>query len=93
MTCVSFRQAVPFTASLTADSDKEFALYCSSQLLLPQDSEGTLIKVTYKPTLYGKTHKAKIIVQVILVFFGLEFIRFLYDIYILGKVTITGKVC
>ena len=61
---IVFRQAVPFTASLTADSDKEFALLCSSELLLPQDSEGTLIKVTYKPTLYGKTHKAKIIVQV-----------------------------
>lgn len=61
----SFRQAVPFIASLTTDSDKEFALYSSAELLLPQDSEGTLVKVTYKPTLYGKTHKAKIIIQVI----------------------------
>ena len=32
--------------------------------LTPAGTEGTLIKVAYKPQIYGKAHKAKLVVQV-----------------------------
>lgn len=42
----------------------EFTVTPTSGELTPAGTEGTLIRVAYKPQIYGKTHKAKLVVQV-----------------------------
>ena len=42
----------------------EFTVTPASGELTPAGAEGTLIRVAYKPQIYGKTHKAKLVVQV-----------------------------
>jgi len=61
---IIFRHILPFEAFFTSNSDPEFTVIPSSGELLPYGTEGTLIKIGYKPTLYGKTHRAKLIIQV-----------------------------
>ena len=41
-----------------------FTVIPASGMLLPQQSDGTLLKVTYKPTFYGKIHKGRLLIQV-----------------------------
>jgi len=57
------KEAVDYEAYLSKESDPDFRVYPATGQLLPEGTEGTLICVAYKPTLYGKTHKAKLIVQ------------------------------
>lgn len=57
------RQPLPFEAFFAPSSDEEFTVTPSSGELSPAGTEGTLIKVAYKPQIYGKTHKAKLVVQ------------------------------
>ena len=61
---MSFSLTVPYEAYLEKGSDPDFRVYPPTGQLLPLGTEGTLICVAYKPTLYGKTHNAKLIVQV-----------------------------
>lgn len=56
--------SIPYEAYLEKGSDPDFRVYPTNGQLLPLGTEGTLICVAYKPTLYGKTHNAKLIVQV-----------------------------
>jgi len=42
----------------------EFAVTPASGELSPAGTEGTLIRIAYKPEIYGKIHKAKLVVQV-----------------------------
>lgn len=57
---------VPFTASFVAGSDLEFSVHPQIGEL-PAASEsnpGTLITVTFQPTMYGKNYNAKLLIQV-----------------------------
>lgn len=64
VTSNSFSSSIPYEAYLEKGSDPDFRVYPPTGQLLPFGTEGTLICVAYKPTLYGKTHNAKLIVQV-----------------------------
>ena len=55
---------MPFEAHFAPGSDPEFSIFPASGELLPVGTEGTLIKIYYKPTLYGKTHQARLVIQV-----------------------------
>ena len=55
-----------FEAYFASGSDGMFTVLPSSGTLLPVHSDGTLITVLYKPTYYGKTHRAKLLIQVII---------------------------
>lgn len=62
--CFSFyRHGLPFDAFFAPSSDEEFTVIPSSGDLPPAGAEGTLIRIAYKPKIYGKTHKAKLVVQ------------------------------
>ena len=62
--CFSCRHALPFEAYFAPSSDLEFTVTPASGELSPVGTEGTLIRVAYKPQIYGKTHKARLMVQV-----------------------------
>lgn len=55
--------SISYEAYLDKGSDPDFRVYPPTGQLLPLGTEGTLVCVAYKPTLYGKTHNAKLIVQ------------------------------
>ena len=59
-----FRHTLPFEAFFAPSSDPDFTVTPECGELPPSGTEGTLIKVAYKPQIYGKTHKAKLVVQV-----------------------------
>lgn len=61
---LSSRHTLPFEAFFAPNSDLEFTVTPTSGELTPAGTEGTLIRVAYKPQIYGKTHKAKLVVQV-----------------------------
>ena len=60
----SCRHALAFETFFAPNSDLEFTVTPTSGELTPAGTEGTLIRVAYKPQIYGKTHKAKLVVQV-----------------------------
>ena len=60
----SSRNSVPFTAHIIRGSDPEITVSPLSGTLSSCDSQGTLFTIKYKPTMYGKKHHAKLIVQV-----------------------------
>ena len=60
----STRHAVPFEAFFAPSSDAEFSVTPATGELMPAGTEGTLLKVGYTPQLYGKTHRATLVVQV-----------------------------
>ena len=60
---LSFRAPVPFTALIGSGSDPEITVSPMSGTLAPCSSKGTLFVVTYRPTMYGKNHCAKFVVQ------------------------------
>lgn len=64
MFVLCFRHALPFEAFFAPNSDPEFTVTPTSGDLTPAGTEGTLIRVGYKPQIYGKTHKAKLVIQV-----------------------------
>lgn len=57
------RHTLAFEAFFAPNSDLEFTVTPTSGELAPAGSDGTLIRVAYKPQIYGKTHKAKLVVQ------------------------------
>ncbi|KAK3096977.1 hypothetical protein FSP39_005325 [Pinctada imbricata] len=57
------RHPVAYNAYLGAGSDPEFSVSPASGELLPQGSNGTLLVIKFKPPVYGKLYKAKLIVQ------------------------------
>lgn len=59
-----YRHPIPFTAHLDSGSDAEITVFPMSGTLTPSDTKGTSFLVTYRPTMYGKKHHAKFIVQV-----------------------------
>lgn len=56
-------EACPFEAFFASGSDPSFTVQPPSGHLLPGGTLGTPITVIYKPTYYGKTHQAKLLVQ------------------------------
>ncbi len=64
-TCIShyYSEAVPFNASF-ASSLSELSINPSSGLLLPQNSDGTLFTVTYKPKTFDKRTNAILKIEV-----------------------------
>ena len=59
-----FSNSIPFHAYLVSGSDPEITVSPMTGILKPADSKGTMFVVAYKPTMYGKKHQAKLIVQV-----------------------------
>ena len=62
------RYPVPFTAYFVAGSDAEFSVSPQAGELLPVGTNGTMIRVTFSPTIYGKNYLANLVVQVRYVF-------------------------
>ena len=60
----SHRHTMPFEAYFAPGSDPEIRVAPTSGELVPAGTEGTLVKVTYRPSLYGKVHRAKLVIQV-----------------------------
>lgn len=59
-----FRYPVCYNAYFAAGSDPEFGVSPQTGELLPQGSNGTLLKINFLPNVYGKLYQAKLIVQV-----------------------------
>ncbi|KAM7428352.1 hypothetical protein ABFA07_020665 [Porites harrisoni] len=57
------RHTLPFEAFFASSSDPDFTVTPAYGELPPSGTEGTLIKVAYKPQIYGKTHRAKLVIQ------------------------------
>lgn len=60
----SHRTPMAFNALIVSGSDPEISVYPTSGLLAPRNSKGTLFVATYRPTMYGKKHRAEFVVQV-----------------------------
>ena len=58
------RSKARFEAFFASGSDNMFTVTPASGMLLSQQSDGTLLTVTYKPTFYGKIHKGRLLIQV-----------------------------
>ncbi|RDD38935.1 Cilia- and flagella-associated protein 47 [Trichoplax sp. H2] len=54
---------VPFEAYFEHRSDAAFTVFPKYGELLPLGTQGTAFTITYKPSTYGRTHRAKLIVQ------------------------------
>ncbi|XP_057307230.1 cilia and flagella-associated protein 47-like isoform X2 [Hydractinia symbiolongicarpus] len=52
-----------FEAFFASGSDNVFTVSPSSGVLLPVGSDGTLLTVSYRPSFYGRTHQAKLLIQ------------------------------
>ncbi|XP_068773049.1 cilia- and flagella-associated protein 47 isoform X2 [Struthio camelus] len=57
------RYPVPFTAYFLAGSDPEFVVLPQAGELLPVGTVGTHITVGFKPRMYGKKHRAILVIQ------------------------------
>ncbi|XP_056412134.1 cilia- and flagella-associated protein 47 isoform X3 [Hyla sarda] len=57
------RYPEPFSAYFIHRSDQEFSVSPQSGELLPLGTAGTLITVSFKPTMYSKKHRATLVVQ------------------------------
>lgn len=68
------RHTAPFNAFFLQGSDSEITVSPQTGELLPEGSQGTQIKVTFAPAMYGKTYKARLVVQVSMTsyFFSLD---------------------
>ena len=58
------RHPVVYNAYFGAGSDPEFTVTPQTGELLPQGTNGTLLKINFLPNVYGKLYQAKLIVQV-----------------------------
>jgi len=58
------RYTYPFTAYFRAGSDPDFLVLPQAGELLPVGTVGTHITVGFKPRIYGKKHKATLVIQV-----------------------------
>ncbi|XP_021363645.1 cilia- and flagella-associated protein 47-like isoform X2 [Mizuhopecten yessoensis] len=57
------KHPVIYNSYFAAGSDPEFLVSPQSGELLPQGTNGTLLKISFKPAVYGKLYQAKLIVQ------------------------------
>nr|XP_013797091.1 PREDICTED: putative uncharacterized protein CXorf30 isoform X2 [Apteryx mantelli mantelli] len=57
------RYPEPFTAYFLAGSDPEFVVLPQAGELLPVGTVGTHITVGFKPRMYGKKHRAILVIQ------------------------------
>ena len=57
------RHPVPFTAHISPSTD-EFSIHPTTGELPTIDTQGSLICVSYRPLVYGKSHTAKAVIQV-----------------------------
>nr|XP_031529130.1 cilia- and flagella-associated protein 47 [Vicugna pacos] len=57
------RNPEPFTAYFLPGSDPEFYVKPQIGELLPYDTEGTLIIVAFKPQMYSRKYKAKLVIE------------------------------
>ena len=64
MMCFFGRHPLPFTAHLAHGSDPDITVSPTSGELAPVNSRGTLFFIAYKPRIYGRVHKARLIVNV-----------------------------
>lgn len=58
------RHPVMYNAYFGAGSDPEFTVTPQTGELLPQGTNGTLLAIKFKPSLYGKIYMAKLVIQV-----------------------------
>lgn len=58
------RYPVPYNAYFSAGSDPEFKVTPSSGELLPMGGNGTLVRIGFCPSVYGKIYNGKLIIQV-----------------------------
>ncbi|XP_010189112.1 PREDICTED: putative uncharacterized protein CXorf30 homolog, partial [Mesitornis unicolor] len=63
----------PFTACFLAGSDPDFSVLPQTGELLPAGTVGTHITVGFKPRMYGKKHKATLVIQT-------QSMQWMYDI-------------
>ena len=68
---VYFRYPVTYSAYFTAGSDPEFSVTPSTGELLPIGSNGSMLRVGFCPSVYGKIHTGKLVIQVKLCFIDL----------------------
>ena len=59
-----FRYPMSFNAYFSAGSDPEFSVSPSTGELLPIGTNGTMIRVAFLPSVYGKIYTGKLIIQV-----------------------------
>lgn len=59
-----YRHPILFNSYFAAGSDAEFTVSPSSGELLPVGTNGTLLTINFLPSVYGKLHQAKLIIQV-----------------------------
>ena len=59
-----FRHPVPYNAYFVAGSDRELSVSPQNGELMPAGTKGSLIKVDFLPTKYGKIYQGKLVVQV-----------------------------
>ncbi|CAH1800026.1 unnamed protein product [Owenia fusiformis] len=57
------RHPVLYNAFFVCGSDPEFSVSPQNGELLPDGTSGTLITISFMPTIYGKTYKAKLVIQ------------------------------
>ncbi|KAL1021786.1 hypothetical protein UPYG_G00017930 [Umbra pygmaea] len=57
------RYPEPFTAGFLPGGGRDFQVYPASGELLPLGSAGTLITISFTPTMYSKKHRATLLVQ------------------------------
>ena len=55
---------MPYNAYFVAGSDRELSVTPQNGELMPAGTKGSLIKVDFLPTKYGKIYQGKLVVQV-----------------------------
>jgi hypothetical protein len=55
---------MPYEAYFTSASDRSFSVTPEQGELLPASSNGTLLKVSFCPTVYGRTFNGMLVVNV-----------------------------
>ncbi len=58
------RQPVAYTAQFQAGSDLDLSVSPQTGELLPEAAGGTTLKVTFKPTKYGRIAQGRLVIQV-----------------------------
>ena len=78
------RHPVPFTAHISPNTD-EFSVKPTNGELPAMNTQGSLICVSYRPLVYGKSHTAKVVIQVsqLLLFYTYTKVNVAYHIYTL----------
>ena len=62
--CFCCRYPVSYAAYFAAGSDPEFSVSPSTGELLPVGTNGSMIRISFLPSVYGKIYTGKLIIQV-----------------------------